>query len=244
VHKTYRDLLLSRIDGAVTTASAASQVRHKGIKGQLREIVIRELLRPLLPPDIGVGTGEIVALPDESSHQQDIVIYDKSLLPAFLLERTLGVFPVECVLHVIEVKSRLDAKEVRKSHEAAKKLDRFKYTVGIPTQQSIFRTVNPLLLEKLRYLIFAFSSDLKRKSELARYKEISGDMCPPLVRGICVVNRGAWLWSPSPGTNHYDWIAQAPDSYTEVLAFLSYMVNEIPLLRGARYMPQLGYYLL
>jgi len=87
----YRDLILARAQAAIGAAKAATGVGHSGLKGQLREIVIRDLLRPLFPSDIGLGTGEIITADNQRSRQQDIVVFDKSIVPPVLLEGTTGV---------------------------------------------------------------------------------------------------------------------------------------------------------
>src|ERR1017187_4156078 len=91
----YRNLILARIRGAVTMAEAYAGIEHSLLKGELRETVIRELFRPLFPADIGVGTGVIVSAEEnEQSPQQDVVIYDRSILPPLLAEVATGLFPL------------------------------------------------------------------------------------------------------------------------------------------------------
>jgi hypothetical protein len=88
-----RDLILVRITAAVAAAQAAARVTHQGLKGQLREIFVRELLRPLLPVYIGLGSGQIITADNRHSPQQDVVVYDTRLLPPFLADPTIGLFP-------------------------------------------------------------------------------------------------------------------------------------------------------
>lgn len=110
----FRNLFLARIAAAVAEARAAALVPHRGLKGQVLEILIRELFRPLLPADLGVGHGHIVSsVEGKESAEQDIVIYDRRLVPPVLYERSLGMFPLECSLATIEVKSRLTREELR-----------------------------------------------------------------------------------------------------------------------------------
>jgi hypothetical protein len=78
----YRDLVLARIKGAVASAKAVAAVEHQGLKGQIREVLIRDLFRPLLPADIGVCSGEIISFCGKrQSHQQDIIIFNQAILP-------------------------------------------------------------------------------------------------------------------------------------------------------------------
>src|SRR5512146_1110482 len=110
----FRDVFRARIAAAITEARSVSAVPHQGVKGQIREILIRELFRPLLPADLGVGHGHIVSsVEGRVSRERDVVIYDRRLVPPVLYERSLGLFPLECTLAAIEVKSRLSREELR-----------------------------------------------------------------------------------------------------------------------------------
>ena len=124
MNNIYRDLILARIHAGIAAAEAVQNMKHKGLKGQLREIVIRDILRPLLPSDIGVGTGEIISYDNKQSREQDIVIFDKRILPPILAEQVHGIFPIESVLYTIEVKSILTANEIKKSHRSASEVPR------------------------------------------------------------------------------------------------------------------------
>lgn len=99
----YRGLILARARTAIDAARAVTGIGHQGLKGQLREIVVRDLLQPLFPSDVGLGTGEIITAFDQRSSQQDVVVFDRSIVPPILLEGTTGVFPVESVLFAIEI---------------------------------------------------------------------------------------------------------------------------------------------
>jgi len=59
MNSTYLEMVLARVHAAVGAAQAVRGIGHKGLKGQLREIVIRDLLCPLFPTDVGLGTGEL-----------------------------------------------------------------------------------------------------------------------------------------------------------------------------------------
>ena len=120
MNRAYHDQTLVRIKSGIAAAEAARRVTHQGLKGQLREIFIRQLLRPLLPVYIGLGTGQIISSHDKYSPQQDVVVYDTRLLPPFLADPSVGLFPIESVLYAIEVKSELNSAELRKAHQNAK----------------------------------------------------------------------------------------------------------------------------
>jgi|APLak6261659701_1056019.scaffolds.fasta_scaffold15522_2 hypothetical protein len=78
----YQALLRAKIKSAIEQARAASVFTHQGVKGAVLEILIGSLFRPLLPPDIGVGTGQIIdCYNSPMSRQIDIILYDSSILP-------------------------------------------------------------------------------------------------------------------------------------------------------------------
>jgi hypothetical protein len=115
---------------AVARAQACSTVGHNGLKGTLREIVVADLLRPLLPADVGIGTGQIIAHNGRTSRQHDVIIYDRSILPPILFDGGTGLFPVESVAYAIEIKSTLNAGELQSAHDAALELAELEYTSG------------------------------------------------------------------------------------------------------------------
>ena len=92
---------------------------HAGLKGQLREILVRELLRPLPPLDFVLATGQVVSAYGDVSDQVDIGACDRRLVPPILFESVSGVLPLEAKLFVVEVKSTLDAGELRRADAAA-----------------------------------------------------------------------------------------------------------------------------
>jgi len=100
-----------RADAAhlVARATVERAVAHKGLRGRFRELLVDALLAPWLPPYAGCGTGMIVDVLDRvrESTQEDIVVFDRSLVPAVLAHPAAleGVFPVDGVLMRIEVKS-------------------------------------------------------------------------------------------------------------------------------------------
>ncbi len=85
---------------------------HGGGRGALREEALRLFLSKHLPTRFGVGTGQVVHPSNLMSKQCDIVIYDRLNTPRLMPDETHSLFPVESVLAVIEVKSRLNASDV------------------------------------------------------------------------------------------------------------------------------------
>ena len=110
------EYLLSRLraDAAHILAQARNeeQLQHQGLKGRFRELLIDNLLAPWLPPYILCGTGMIIAAENQvrQNTQDDIIIYDRSLVPPILASPNHapeGVFLYNSVMARIEVESTL-----------------------------------------------------------------------------------------------------------------------------------------
>lgn len=85
---------------------------HSGEKGEFREQIISNLLRPFLPDCYGLGSGQIFSQDDESSNQIDIVIYDAIYSNVLFKNKSTNLFPAESVYGEIEVKSNLTTNEL------------------------------------------------------------------------------------------------------------------------------------
>lgn len=87
---------------------------HPGEFGMYREKIIREFLSPFLPTRLAIGSGFIITSENNISTQCDIIIYDKDNTP--LIENgEQRFFPVECVVGVIEVKSKLTKSKLKEA---------------------------------------------------------------------------------------------------------------------------------
>lgn len=236
--RPYRDLVLTQVVAAVAGAQAVKDISHPGVKGRLREIFIRDLLRPLLPADIGLGTGIVVSIDNRQSTEQDVLLFDRRILPPILWEQTTGVFPVESVLFSIEVKSVLTATELMSAHDKAVILDQFPYHTGT---YSAAGQPQPQQCVHLIPAIFAFDSDLRsgHKTEIQRYDELRGSQYAA-IRSLCVVGKGNWFWSDQ----HQGWQSAVTEGpMGEVMGFLAGILNTYPLVADSRCRPRLGHYL-
>ena len=108
------------IDGLVKKISASSPLNHRLTKGELRELFVTNILAAFLTKQFDTGTGIIINQREEQSNQTDIIIYDNRILPPFIKEQHIGVYPAESVVGVIEVKSVLDKRAMIESEESAK----------------------------------------------------------------------------------------------------------------------------
>ncbi|MFM0717880.1 hypothetical protein PQQ73_16235 [Paraburkholderia strydomiana] len=236
-----RSLVCARIRSAIAAADAVKHLQHSGLKGLMREILVRELLAPILPPTSGIGHGEIVDSYEAHSTQQDVVIYDKSIVPSVLLDATNGIFPIESAIYAIEVKSKIDAGQLKTVHDSAKQLSGLLHDG---------RVIRPKMLgeshenagggiEHVIPCLFAFSSDLSGTglTELQRYEGILGQTSPAL-RAICVVGKGYWFFQN--GTWHS---ILATDEQDEVIEFLGHIHAAYERVAKSRVVPRFSHYI-
>jgi hypothetical protein len=235
----YQAFLRAKVAGAITEARAASNLTHSGVKGSVLEILISKLFRPLLPSDIGVGTGQIIEQHSgRMSTQMDIILYDKSIVPPILFDQSTGIFPVEAVLYTIEVKTKLNATELSIAHDSAKLLTEFLYLPGLKNADGSERHHS---IEKVRSVVFALNSDLSgnKLTEAERYEKIYTEKGEAAhIRAICVANREYWY------DNGEYWVTfESIDDFDEILGFIGGVTNTYKSVASSRHNPLLGYYI-
>lgn len=219
----------------VGAARAIKSVTHNGLKGALREIVVRDLLEPLLPSEYVVGSGQIISAWGQTSGQTDIVICDRRVIPPVLFDRTQGFFPVEAVIATVEVKSKLDSQELQMAHDAAVKIAPFLHAPPIGQ-----KTHNPAhQIEHVLSQVLAFDTDLQPggKTELERYAERYG-ADEPALRAICIVGRGFWVRANG---EWHDYKCNCPEG--EVVGFVAALVNACQRVARTRLQPDMRDYL-
>lgn len=214
-----------------TLSENEENIQHMGLRGRFRELLIDNLLSPWLPPYAACGTGMVVDVKDHvrESTQDDIIIFDKSLVPSVLASTGApdGVFPLDGVLARIEVKSTLTRSALKDAIVAANEINKMEFAGSSPG-------VFPLPIN----LVFAYKSDLKGNSidELYRMLDLSKELglhysgaCPELpspISGLCVCNRGFWAYGNSDTiktTSYLEAIIQQP--YDELVMFVGAVSN-------------------
>ncbi|MQX53470.1 DUF6602 domain-containing protein [Alcanivorax sediminis] len=88
---------------------------HPGEFGTYREDVVKKFLTNILPERMGMESGFVVTSNGKISTQCDIVIYDKSVTPLIKNENGQRFFPIESVVAIGEIKSKLSTSELKKA---------------------------------------------------------------------------------------------------------------------------------
>jgi hypothetical protein len=234
MHQAYQDLIVNRATQMVGSAKALKNINHSGLKGQLRELVVRELLNPVLPPGYLVGQGEIVSAYGDTSRQIDVVIANRRILPAMLIDQVSGIFPIEAALMTVEIKSELTAGELRVADAAAAEVAKFRH--ALPVGATAFPKGHRI--EHVVPYLLAFGTDLtpSGKSEVERYDATLASHAPSIL-GICVVERGFWFRADGAWV---EWKFSIP--YGEVVAFITAVVNTCQRIASTRFQPDIRQY--
>jgi len=116
-------------------------ITHPGEKGKLNENVLIELLKKFLPSKYSIGSGFVIDGEGRISKQFDIIIYDNFYNSSFLAQKTIGLFPIEIVYLVIQVKTSLTHKEIKSSIKNLESLKILKFNsehIAVPEIKEIF----------------------------------------------------------------------------------------------------------
>ena len=240
-----RQNLINKINKAIADSRVASLMDHSALTGRLREIVLDDLVSPLLNINYSSGRGKIIDHNGTQSKEIDICIYTTQLLPPFFItqKEKVGIFPIESVLNCIEVKSSLTKSNIQDAYNKFRYLeDNLILTSGYHDSYEM-----PLrhVVIKPKYDIFCFDTTLKKyhpETILNIYKKIDPQWnTNPLISSICLAGKG-WLCFTVKG-----WLHMAYDDLNkineEIIGYMCTLVQSLPKVFQSRGIPRIGYYL-
>jgi len=177
---------------------AQAVIKHRGLKGGSNEEIFRTFLIEYLPKSLGISTWELVDTNGNVSRQLDVIIYDSAKTPIFYRNANTQVIPVECAYAVIEVKAKLDKRELYKTYENMKTVRGLEKTAFIkPSDDSIPKDNLNLYgmncdIWPINYYIFAYNSiKLKNLAKHMKQKHQSEKLpVDSRIDTVCVLNKG------------------------------------------------------
>ena len=191
-------------------AGMQAQIRHPGERGRERESALKQFLSEYLPSRYSIAKGEIVDSQGSVSRECDLVIYDATKCPLLLSGDDYRVFPVEPVLGVIEVKSRLDESELRDAVEK------------VACAKRLYRKSGPVL-----GVVFAYTSSYRQDpmQKTARcLQRLNREVGPvEYLDLLCILDAGVILTY----ADCYPRIAADPESLRTMLIHFDF---EMPVL--------------
>lgn len=222
----YYDYIVEKILTAQRTAnSLANRIEHHGLEGQIREIAVQECIEPFLTHSFHCGTGKIIDSFQSLTDQLDLIVYQTKAAPPILINRDLGLFPVECCKYAIEVKSRLNSTEIK---DSIKKFNSIKKLVSYPRKQADGSITSGGLPATV---LFAFDSDVTG-SEIERFlKYETSDF--PATTVLCVLGKGYWFYA---GNAWHGQQASPDKPFHEfcmfITGFMNTLASEETIIRG------------
>ena len=99
---------------------------HNPTKGDVREGIVSDFLRKLLPACYGLGTGQVFSRDGRLSRQMDVVIYDTMYSLVFQQAREKLLIPCESVYGTVEIKTSLRTRDLQDAIQNSKSLHALK----------------------------------------------------------------------------------------------------------------------
>jgi hypothetical protein len=107
------DLVKSAARRMMADFEDSRDISHNATKGRAREFsVLENFLEPYLPARYSVGSGVIMDVEEDSSKQQDLVVYDEFYSPVLMSMGSENLFFPESIYSVLEVKSTLRSRDI------------------------------------------------------------------------------------------------------------------------------------
>ncbi len=234
-----RNEFKNNVHSALVSARNADQIGHAGLTGRAREVFVQQMLRPVLPPYVELGSGKIVDSRGHTSAETDVIIFSRQTLPPLLIESGFGVYPAEACIYAIEVKSKLTARELSTTIEKSRRLRDIDYLpVALDFAYQPLGGPSPPVIS----MLFAYDTDLTTKEELERCRELDEEAdTNPAVRVFCVAGHGYWWFKPNEPQEK--WIKHLPtDDHEEVIELIGGIANTIPDLIVQKGRPRFGEY--
>lgn len=182
----------------------ASELKHPGLIGSMRESLLASLLEAVLPEGHYIGSGKACDPRGKLSKQLDIIIFDKRGLPPYLYNKKEGVFPIHGISYIFEVKSTSTKINIIDTLEKAK-------------------SVRSLKGPQPHFVYFAFNSDsTSYESERKRINKELPEL-DPMVDIICVVGRIYAYWHKSTMWNSFG----NTDNFNEIIGLIIGILNTL-----------------
>lgn len=110
---------------------SSQSITHPGTMGAVNEEHFVDVLRKYLPNRYAVDTGIIIDSTGSTSHQIDVVIYDKQYTPTLLDQKNHRYIPAEAIYAVFEVKPTINKQYLDYAGEKAESV-RVLHRTSIP----------------------------------------------------------------------------------------------------------------
>jgi hypothetical protein len=101
----YRRRVIRKIKQTIGHAEKATAINHNGLRGEIREIAVDDLVKPVLPRPFDIATGKIIDSLGAESAETDLIIYSPAVLPGVMNTARQGFVPAESTVYAVEIKT-------------------------------------------------------------------------------------------------------------------------------------------
>ena len=234
------DFLIRSLETVLSLADSFGYVEHAGVLGVLRESLIEMFLEPLLMPPYKAGTGVIVDSRGNQSGQCDVIIWDDSIFRPLYSARGAGIFLIESVVGVIEVKSTLRKVSIKQAVDRSADFKRMAILrPPEPKHPNNFWDEEPDILPLS--MVFGFRSKVRCEKDAAEdIARKQGIKLHQYLQLICVPRKTSWSFQ-QPGAKPFHCDVNHP--FHEVLMPFAGIVNSLKNISNKRGKPNLGAYM-
>lgn len=199
---------------------------HRGKLGENREALVARFLRSYLPTCHGVSSG-FALLTGALSTQQDVVIYDRLTNPVLFPTAAAPLFPPSALEAVVEVKSRLSARDLEatalKTARLKRELRQAFAHHPLPPKRELLTAAFVFRSSRLPAAVLAELRAVERRAHLPVDDRL--DLICLLGRGVVV---GGALWARSRGGTAFAAAESiAVDSDDGLLLFYTRLLDEL-----------------
>ena len=240
------DLLKQKALELKIQSRTLNEIKHPTLKGSFREMILGNLIKPLLPATCGIYHGTVISSFSNAFRKKtedDLLIVDRECLPPILYSERDGIFPIESVLAKIEVKSTLNHKNLKDAINGCLEFKKLK--MNLKKYQDMDESNWPD--NDTLQVIFAFASKIPNCYNYLK-KVLNGMNAvekPPL-DCLCVVDKGMLSWGKRNVKESKRWLFCSPENgeHHEILAFLALLLETLPIIRQQRKDAMFGKYIL
>lgn len=144
---------------------------HFGERGGEAEDILRQFLNNHLPKRFAAGSGIVIDERNQISRQSDVVVYDALNSPIYRRGSRVLILPSDNVACVVEVKSRLNKRQLE---DAAVKIASVKRLYKTPVSNVDQPVIShPLVMTRTLGVVFAFESDTSLETLAENLAEIN-----------------------------------------------------------------------
>lgn len=181
----FQSFLRNRSDEIAAAGRAAGLFTHRPTKGSVRERILREPLRELLPSRYGLTGGEVRASDGSVSSQWDLLIYDQMNTPHLWRDDEVASLPIEGVLAAISIKSTINKAAIddaASSAEILREMPRRQVPTSLPLAPN--KGSSPAVF------LFGFEGTSLATIKTQMYDAGIGEGSPSLINAACVLDKG------------------------------------------------------